>query len=99
MLKRLVYLSQGLAIILLFIGVKLVLHALHENEVPFINGGEPVHVPEIPTLLSLGVIIVTLLITTVASLYKTRVHDKKGAPDALESDTVAVPPEERSESN
>ncbi|BAX95801.1 integral membrane protein TerC [Mycobacteroides stephanolepidis] len=72
MLKRLVYLSQGLAFILLFIGVKLILHALHENELPFINGGEPVHVPEIPTLASLAVIIVTLLITTVASLYKTR---------------------------
>ena len=104
MLKRLVYLSQGLAFILAFIGVKLVLHALHENELPFINGGEPVHVPEIPTLLSLGVIIVTLLITTVASLYKTRVHDKKSESDALESDalesdSVPVQPEERSESN
>ena len=43
LLKRLVYLSQGLAFILAFIGVKLVLHALHENELPFINGGEPVH--------------------------------------------------------
>ena len=58
MLKRLVYLSQGLAFILAFIGVKLVLHALHENTLPFINGGEPVHVPQIPTLLSLAVIIV-----------------------------------------
>ncbi|MCV7069072.1 TerC family protein [Mycolicibacterium houstonense] len=77
LLKRLVYLSQGLAFILAFIGVKLVLHALHENELPFINGGEPVHVPEIPTLASLGVIIVTLLITTVASLYKTRVRDAR----------------------
>jgi tellurite resistance protein TerC len=81
LLKRLVYLSQGLAFILAFIGVKLVLHALHENEVPFINGGESVHVPEIPTLLSLGVIIVALVITTVASLYKTRVVDKKTAED------------------
>ncbi|MBA0047750.1 TerC family protein [Mycobacterium sp. NPDC050853] len=72
MLKRLVYLSQGLAFILFFIGVKLILHALHENELPFINGGESVHVPEIPTLASLAVIVVTLLITTVASLYKTR---------------------------
>jgi tellurite resistance protein TerC len=83
MLKRLVYLSQGLAFILAFIGVKLVLHALHENELPFINGGEPVPVPEIPTLLSLGVIIVTLIITTIASLYKTRVVDKKngGVPE------------------
>ena len=77
LLKRLVYLSQGLALILAFIGVKLVLHALHENELPFINGGQHVPVPEIPTLLSLGVIIVTLVITTVASLYKTRVVDKR----------------------
>ena len=77
LLKRLVYLSQGLAFILAFIGVKLVLHALHENELPFINGGEHVPVPEIPTLLCLGVIIVTLIITTVASLYKTRVHDQR----------------------
>ncbi len=78
MLKRLVYLSQGLAFILFFIGVKLILHALHENELPFINGGEPVHVPEIPTLASLAVIIVTLFITTVASLYKTRRTAKEG---------------------
>jgi tellurite resistance protein TerC len=77
LLRRLVYLSRGLAFILAFIGVKLVLHALHENKLPFINGGEHVPVPQIPTLLSLGVIIVTLLVTTVASLYKTRVNDVK----------------------
>ncbi|GAA2570081.1 TerC family protein [Mycolicibacterium diernhoferi] len=82
LLKRLVYLSQGLSFILGFIGIKLVLHALHENELPFINGGEPVHVPTIPTLASLGVIIVTLVITTAASLYKTRVVDKKADDDA-----------------
>ena len=45
LLKRLVYLSQGLAVILAFIGVKLILHALHENELPFINGGEHVAGP------------------------------------------------------
>jgi len=73
LLQRLVYLSQGLAFILLFIGVKLLLHALHENELPFINGGEQVGVPEIPTLLSLAVIVLTLLITMVASLVKTRI--------------------------
>ena len=77
LLRRLVYLSQGLAFILAFIGLKLVLHALHENKLPFINGGEHVPVPQIPTLLSLGVIIVTLLVTTVASLYKTRGNDVK----------------------
>jgi len=81
MLRRLVYLSQGLAIVLAFIGVKLFLHALHENELPFINGGEHVPVPEIPTLLSLGVIVVTLILTTVASLYKTRVHDVRKAAE------------------
>ena len=80
LLKRLVYLSQGLALILAFIGVKLVLHALHENELPFLNGGESVPVPEIPTLASLGVIVVTLAVTTVASLYKTR-----RSPDSLDS--------------
>ena len=42
LLKKLVYLSLGLAVLLAFIGVKLVLHALHENELPFINGGEHV---------------------------------------------------------
>jgi tellurite resistance protein TerC len=72
LLNRLVYLSLGLAVILAFIGVKLVLHALHENELPFINGGEHVPVPEIPTLLSLAVIIVTLVVTAVASLRKAR---------------------------
>ncbi|OBK79413.1 TerC family protein [Mycobacterium sp. 1164985.4] len=84
LLKRLVFLSQGLAFILGFIGVKLLLHALHENEVPFINGGEHVPVPEIPTLLSLGVIVVTLALTTAASLYKTRVHDVKNGTDDTE---------------
>lgn len=77
LLNRLVYLSQGLAFILFFIGVKLLLHALHENELPFINGGEPVNVPEIPTLLSLAVIVVTLLITMVASLIRSRILDSR----------------------
>jgi tellurite resistance protein TerC len=81
LLKRLVYLSQGLAVILCFIGVKLTLHALHENEVPFINGGKHVDVPEIPTLFSLGVIVATLIVTTVASLVKTRVIDANSDDD------------------
>ena len=54
LLDRLVYLGYGLAAILGFIGVKLVLHALHENNVPFINDGEPVEVTEIGTGLSLS---------------------------------------------
>ncbi|MFL6089259.1 MAG: TerC family protein [Aeromicrobium sp.] len=72
LMKRFVFLSQGLAFILAFIGVKLVLHALHENELPFVNGGHHVPVPEIPTLAGLGVIVVTLLVTALASLWKTR---------------------------
>src|SRR3712207_999004 len=70
LLKRLVYLSYGLAFLLSFIGVKLVLHAMHENELPFINGGEHITwAPEIPIFVSLGVIVVTLLVTTVLSLW------------------------------
>jgi tellurite resistance protein TerC len=72
LLDRLVYLSYGLAAILAFIGVNLVLQALHDNNIPFINGGNPVPVTELSTTLSLTVIIVILLITTVASLLSPR---------------------------
>jgi tellurite resistance protein TerC len=89
LLKRLVYLSLGLAFILAFIGVKLVLHALHENELPFINGGEPVDVPEIPSLASLGVIIVTLAVTAAASLLASR----KMSEEEIEERTSNLEPE------
>ena len=72
LLKKLVYLSIGLAVLLSFIAVKLLLHALHTNELPFINGGERVHVPEIPISVSLGGIALILGVTTVASLWKSR---------------------------
>ncbi|WP_024441710.1 TerC/Alx family metal homeostasis membrane protein [Mycobacterium sp. UM_WGJ] len=72
LLSRLVYLSQGLALILGFIGVRMVLHALRANEVWFINSGRPLNVPEIPTPVSLGVVVAVLLLTTGASLYRTR---------------------------
>ena len=68
LLDRLVYLSYGLATILAFIGVKLILHAMHENNLPFINHGEPVHVVEITTEMSLMVIMGVLIITVLASL-------------------------------
>ncbi|WP_154793902.1 TerC family protein [Occultella kanbiaonis] len=69
LLDKLVYLNYGLAAILAFIGAKLVIHAMHENEVPFINGGEPIHaIPEISTNVSLVVIVGILAVTTVASL-------------------------------
>ncbi|MFF0092191.1 TerC family protein [Streptomyces canus] len=59
LLKKLVHLSYGLSIILGFIGVKLVLHALHESGV---------HVPEISIPFSLGFIVLVLTITTLTSL-------------------------------
>ncbi|NCT89809.1 TerC family protein [Cellulomonas sp. APG4] len=68
LLDRLIYLSYGLAAILGFIGVKLVLHALHENNVPFINGGEHVDVVEVSTPVSLSVIVGVLTVTVIASL-------------------------------
>ncbi len=68
LLDRLIYLSYGLAIVLAWIGVKLILHALHENNLPFINGGEPLEVVEIDTVLSLAVIVGVLVVTVVASL-------------------------------
>ncbi|UJW30561.1 TerC family protein [Saccharothrix sp. AJ9571] len=64
LLDRLVYLSAGLALILAFIGVKLILHWAHVDIDPA--------VPEIPTPLSLGVIIGILVVVTVASLLKTK---------------------------
>ena len=72
LLQKLVYLSLGLAVLLAFIGVKLLLHALHTNELGFINGGEKLDVPEIPITVSLGAIVVILGVTTVASLLKTK---------------------------
>jgi tellurite resistance protein TerC len=72
LLKRLVYLGIGLAVLLSFIGIKLILHAAHVNELPFINGGKPVHgAPEISIAQSLTVIVAVLAITTIASLLKS----------------------------
>ena len=89
LLSKLVYLSYGLAVILGFIGVKLVLEALHENNLPFINGGQPVPVPTVGILLSLSVIIGVLAITTIASLVKVR-RDAAAARDAARDAEVAA---------
>jgi len=71
LLDRLVYLSYGLAAVLGFIGVKLVLDALHGNNVFFVNGGEPIEwAPHIPIWLSLVVIVSALGVATIASLGK-----------------------------
>ena len=73
LLLRLKYLGLGLSVILGWIGIKLAIHALHTNELPFINGGKHVEgLPEITTELSLGVILGTITIATVTSLIATR---------------------------
>jgi tellurite resistance protein TerC len=83
LLQRLVYLSYGLAVLLAFIGVKLVLEALHLNELPFINGGEHVEwAPEVPIWLSLVAIVGILGVTTVASLAKDRSDKRKAASES-----------------
>ncbi|GAB2607476.1 TerC/Alx family metal homeostasis membrane protein [Kocuria himachalensis] len=72
LLNRLIYLSWGLSVILGFIGVKLIIHALHENNLGFINNGEHVEVVEIGIGLSLSVIIGVLAITVLASLFSPK---------------------------
>jgi tellurite resistance protein TerC len=87
LLKRLVYLSYGLAVLLGFIGLKLILHAMHENELPFVNGGQHITwAPDIPILASLGVILGILAVTTVASLIASKrgVENKSQLASALE---------------
>lgn len=69
LLQRLVYISYGLAFILGFIGVKLVLEALHASGVSW--------APQIPIWVSLTVIGVTMVVTTVASLVKSRIDARK----------------------
>ncbi|MDP9496515.1 MAG: TerC family protein [Actinomycetota bacterium] len=83
LLDRLVYLSYGLAVVLAFIGVKLVLEALHTNQLSIINGGEHVSwAPEIPIWLSLTIIITVLTVTTVASLVSSSRTEREAADAA-----------------
>jgi len=70
LMDRLIHLSRGLSFILAFIGIKMVLHALHE---------QGVHVPEVSLELSLAVIISTLTVTAITSLAATR---DKGKPSS-----------------
>ena len=100
LLRKLVYLSYGLGVILAFIGVKLVLEALHTNTLPFLNDGEPLDVPTIGIELSLVVIVGVLAVTTVASLVKVRFFPPAPTETASEtasdtvSDTVSEPENE-----
>nr|WP_203730880.1 TerC family protein [Streptomyces sp. SID12501] len=79
LLRKLVHLSYGLSVILGFIGVKLVLHALHESGV---------HVPEISIPVSLGVICGVLVVTTITSLIASR---KQEAAEAAQKESEGAP--------
>ncbi|OZG58005.1 tellurium resistance protein TerC [Bifidobacterium tissieri] len=80
LLDKLVYLPIGLSVVLGFIGVKLIMEALHANTLPFINGGQPIHaVPEVPTWLSLAVIVLSIGIAAAASVIKMKAVEKKDA--------------------
>ncbi|MDN5725845.1 MAG: TerC family protein, partial [Propionibacteriales bacterium] len=89
LLDRLVYLSVGLSVILAFIGVKLLLTALHDTKALELVGYTG-PIPEIPLWMSLGVIVVTLLVTTVASLIKTRNDPPKADKDEESASDVAA---------
>ena len=100
LLDRLIYLSYGLAAILAFIGVKLILHALHENNIPFINDGEPIPVTEISTAVSLSVILGVLAVTVVASIVspagraRNAINNaRRHAKDYLDSEYTSDPGE------
>ena len=68
LVDKLQYLKYGIAFILGFIGVKLVLHAMHENQLPFINGGQGLPVPEIDTTTSLFVIVASIVVSAALSI-------------------------------
>jgi tellurite resistance protein TerC len=80
LIDKLVYLKYGIAFILAFIGFKLIAHALHTNELPFVNGGKHIEwAPEIGTFFSLCVIVVSMAVAVSASLIKIR-YDRKRVP-------------------
>ncbi len=75
LLERIVYLNVGLSVILAFIGVKLLIEALHGSHIDNIG---PMHLPEIGIATSLGFIVATLAVTTVVSLLKSG-RDRRSA--------------------
>jgi tellurite resistance protein TerC len=80
LVEKLVYLKYGIAAILAFIGVKLFFHALHENQVPFINGGQGVEwAPEISTIASLAFIVAAMAVAVLASVLKLRMDARRDA--------------------
>jgi tellurite resistance protein TerC len=69
LLDRLEYLKYGISFILAFIGFKLITHAMHENDLPFVNGGENIDwAPDIDSITSLVVIVLALCVSAVVSV-------------------------------
>ena len=89
LLRKLVHLSYGLSVILGFIGVKLVLHALHESGV---------HVPEISIPVSLGVICAVLVVTTITSLIASKKQAAEAGPGDDGTRTATRPTAARKDS-
>ena len=84
LVETLIYLKYGIAVILGFIGIKLILHAMHENQLPFINGGHRIEwAPAISTPVSLIVIVGALLISILASLMVLRFRNTRSAMPSL----------------
>lgn len=78
LVDKLEYLKYGIAFILAFIGFKLVTHAMHVNELPFINGGKHIEwAPEISTNTSLLVIVGAIAVSAIASIVSARVKAKR----------------------
>jgi tellurite resistance protein TerC len=95
LIDKLEYLHFGIAFILGFIGVKLFFHALHVNELPFINGGEHVDwAPEISTWTSLAVILGAMAIAVIASLIKIRVDSRRSLREELKERSIPGPDSE-----
>jgi tellurite resistance protein TerC len=100
LLDRLRYLSKGLALILLFIGIKLVLEAMAQNSLPFIAGGEPIGwAPHITPGVSLAIVGSILLVTVVGSLVASLMEERRAFAaarehqhGASERDGARVPP-------
>lgn len=91
LVNKLAYLRYGLAVILGFIGVKLILDTLHDNDLPFLNNGQPVPVPTVTSVMSLAVIVSTLMVAALASVWKTRRIAKRTQPHPPAPQTPAEP--------
>lgn len=96
LLDRLVYLGQGLALVLAFIAMKLILEALHANELGFINGGRPVEwAPEISSIASLSVVMSILVVTAAASLFRTGIRSAQPTTGRLAPVRAEISPQQQ----